>query len=161
MSRLLELPSELLISVFSSCSFIERKRLCETCRLLYDVGVSVEITMTAHVLRGPKMPELYRIVDLSCHNSDVDCELLHIDVYHRLPPDFVKRQWTRLDYDLSESQLEFSRTLSHTPGLGKHVRELHWTALDLFDYEDEIWETRNWHAELTTSRGNANATVFQ
>jgi hypothetical protein len=96
--------------------------------------------MTAHLLRGPKMPGLYRIVNLSCYNSDVDCEPLHIDVYHRVPLDFVKRQWTHLDYNVFESQLEFIRTLSHASGLGKHVRELHWTALDLFDYEDEIWE---------------------
>jgi hypothetical protein len=87
-----------------------------------------------------KTPELYHTINLSCHNSDVDCKLVDRDTIHRVPSDFVKRRWTRLDCNTFEKQTEFVRTLTHTPGLGKHVRELHRTAPDLFDWDDEVWE---------------------
>lgn len=85
------------------------------------------------------MPELYRTIDLSSHNADLQCEPLGF-VYHRVPPDFFQRKWTRLDYDVLEKQRKFIQALEKTPSLGKYMRELRWSVLDLSDLDEDECE---------------------
>jgi hypothetical protein len=47
-----------------------------------------------------------------------------------LTRDVTKRLPTDLDRAVFEKQKLFIRTIKCSPGLGKHVRELHWTVLD-------------------------------
>ena len=85
------------------------------------------------------MPELYRNIDLSSHNAPIDCTPVY-DGLHRVPPDFTHRRWGRLDLDVFEKQLQFTRTLQHDPGLGKHAHVLCWTVFNLFECDETAWE---------------------
>jgi hypothetical protein len=66
----------------------------------------------------------------------------------RVPPDFVQRKWMRLDYNTNEKQKCFNRTVEENPSLGKHVRELHWTILDLECMCADEWEDAEIEREL-------------
>ncbi|KAJ4364669.1 hypothetical protein N0V83_009266 [Neocucurbitaria cava] len=83
--------------------------------------------------------QLYRTIDLSPHSAELQCEPNGV-MYHPVPPDFLQRKWTRLDYDVFLKQKTFVQTLEKTPSLGKNVRELRWTVLDLSDLDEEECE---------------------
>jgi hypothetical protein len=47
---------------------------------------------------------------------------------------------TRLDLATFHRQEAFIRSLSARPDLGRHVRELHWTVMDLSHPHEEEWD---------------------
>jgi hypothetical protein len=48
-----------------------------------------------------------------------------------VPPNFMERHWNDLDNLVVEKQKQFIRTVNERLEYGKHVRELHWTVLDV------------------------------
>jgi hypothetical protein len=134
---LLELPVELLVSVSGYCTQKDIKRLCETCRMLRDAYVRCLyhcLTSLTNANNKIQTPELYRAIDLSSHNAEVACTTRgspsRYNSDERLPPDFVAREWTPLDYVTFRKQQLLIQTILQKPDLGKYVRELCWTVLD-------------------------------
>ncbi|CAO2653739.1 Nn.00g031500.m01.CDS01 [Neocucurbitaria sp. VM-36] len=135
MSYLLELPTEVLIEIVSLCRPADIKRLCETCEYLHSRST----------------PELYRSIDISSHNADIRCEPFGV-VYHRVPPDFFNRTWTWLDYVVFEKQKKLIQTLDKRSELGRYVRGLRWTVLDVSECGEDNWEDMELGRELEEKR---------
>jgi len=78
-------------------------------------------------------------VDLSSHKLDIDYQS-DASSSARVPPDFVRRKWTWHDYNVYRRQDCLLRTFAEKSKIGKHVRKLHWTSLDLAWSCEDDWE---------------------
>lgn len=86
------------------------------------------------------MPELYREIDLSSHNADIEYEPFGVPTV-LVPPHFVSREVTDLDKKVFQKQRMFIETLNEVPAYGEHVRKLQWTILTDYDQSDESEES--------------------
>jgi hypothetical protein len=97
---------------------------------VYDIAIR---NIFAEMLTCSQTPELYRTIDLSIHNADIECKPF-VASEIPVPPDFLEREPTEWDEKLFERQNLFIRAMNEGLDNGidraSYVRKMVWTILD-------------------------------
>jgi hypothetical protein len=144
MTRMVDLPVEIVAAITSLCPLAEVRSLCQTCHLMNEICVHMLLSYFRSILIMSQSPQLYHTINLSSHNSDIGCEPWgYIKKSQSLVcADFVAREWTDLDKRIFQRQGMLLTTFAANQAFAKHVKNLYWTVLDtsnlLWGYEISI-----------------------
>ncbi|CAI6337823.1 unnamed protein product [Periconia digitata] len=117
MPSILSIPTEIIIAIAGSCDTAGVNNFSQTCRVLH-------FTLT---------PQLYKVIDLSSHNAEIECvpwRFTESPPGYIFPPDFMRRRYNEFDREIFQRQGLLERTFAANHSYGEHVRTLRWTILD-------------------------------